>query len=291
MNKNMKFLSLLLSAVCMSSPVMAQSAPQNKTQEAAAQKQEVQSTLQDVDMTSFEVNDYFDAEDLAPPLEGEEDEDYELRMLDPEKDKASRFVVVDKTAKADSASARLEAAKRAMDLGRFEASIRIYEGLLEETPKDPAVLIGYAAALQKSGRDDEAIATYEDLLSLEPDNIDAHINMLGLIGNRYPAVALQRLKALDGKSNEFNPALVGQIAFVQAKLGRYKPALKSYALIASREPENALHFLNMAIVADRAGLQKEAVEYYEQALEIDTIYSGGRSLSRDQIFDRLAQLR
>lgn len=290
--KHTLIVSLLCSALFVTMPAWAQDdAPvANNAPQAVAAEQE-STPLPEVDLSSFEVNSYFDVDDLAPPLEGEQNVDYELRVLDPEKDKATRFVVVDKEYKADSAEARLAAAKRAMDLGRFEAGLRIYEGLLAETPKDPAVLIGYAAALQKVDRDDEAIETYETLLSLEPDNMDAHINMLGLVGVRYPAVALQRLKALEGKSTAFNPALVGQIAFVQAGLGRYQEALKSYGLIASREPENPLHFLNMAIVADKAGYRTEAIDYYEQALETDTIYAGGRLIDRDQIFDRLAQLR
>jgi tetratricopeptide (TPR) repeat protein len=178
-----------------------------------------------------------------------------------------------------------------MDLGRYDAALLIYEGLKEETPKDPTVLIGYAAALQNSGRDDEAISVYEKVLALEPDNLDAHINMLGLIGNRYPAVALQRLKALQAKVSDFNPALVGQVAFTQARLGRYDEALKSYGVLAGRDPHNAQHLLNMAIVADKAGLRERAISYYEQALEVDSVYSGGRVLDRDQVFDRLAQLR
>lgn len=247
--------------------------------------------LPNVDLSDLNADAYFDSEDLTPPLEGESNPDYEMRVLNPDEDKASRFVVVDKDYRADSVEARLAGAKRAMDIGRYEAAVVIYKGLKDEKPKDPAVLIGYAAALQQVGREDEAISTYETVLKLEPDNLDAHINMLGLIGNRYPAVALQRLKALEAKVQTFNPSLIGQIAFTQARLGYYNEALKSYGVLVGRDPHNAEHLLNMAIVADKAGLEDKAISYYEQALEVDSIYSGGRVLDRDQIFDRLAQLR
>lgn len=242
------------------------------------------------DFSNVSVDDYFDAEMLEPPLAGQENPDYEFRALDPEKDKASRFVVVDKEYHQDSLEARLASAKRAIDLGRFDAGLRLYKALYEEYPKDHFVLLGYASALQHKGNTERAIKIYEALLEIDEDNLDAHINMLGLVAQRYPAVALQRLKILEAKADGFQPALIGQIAFVQARLGRFKEALDSYATIASREPNNALHVLNMGIVADKAGMKSEAIRYYEEALQIDTVYSSA-VFDRGQIFDRLAQLR
>ncbi len=47
----------------------------------------------------------------------------------------------------------------------------------------------------------------------------------------------------------------------------------------------------MAVVADTAGSKKEAIQFYEQALEIDTLYGKGDAIPRSQIFERLAGLR
>jgi Tfp pilus assembly protein PilF len=57
------------------------------------------------------------------------------------------------------------------------------------------------------------------------------------------------------------------------------------------EPQNAGHVFNMAVIADRAGDKKQAITYYEEALEIDTLYGSGRSIPRDAVFERLAELR
>ena len=47
----------------------------------------------------------------------------------------------------------------------------------------------------------------------------------------------------------------------------------------------------MAVVADRAGAQKRAIDYYERALELDATYGGSRTVPRDSIYDRLSKLR
>ena len=47
----------------------------------------------------------------------------------------------------------------------------------------------------------------------------------------------------------------------------------------------------MAVIADKAGDKKQAISYYEKALEIDTINGGGRSIPREVVYERLAQLR
>jgi hypothetical protein len=47
----------------------------------------------------------------------------------------------------------------------------------------------------------------------------------------------------------------------------------------------------MAVIADRGGKKDQAIQYYEKALEVDTIYGGGRTIPREAAFARLSQLR
>ena len=35
----------------------------------------------------------------------------------------------------------------------------------------------------------------------------------------------------------------------------------------------------------------QAIKYYQKALEVDATHRGGRSIQRDEVYDRLAQLR
>lgn len=236
----------------------------------------------------FDENLFFDAESLVP--EGELARKGAPSKVDPSLSPASRLVIATKDRNPNSREALLVAAERAMKLGRLESALEIYSGLYERNKRDPNILLGRAIALQSLNRDDEAIGAYEELLAIRPGNMDAKINLNGLVGKRYPAVALKNLQDLYSK-NPGNTAIVAQMAVMEAKLGHYKEAIRFLGTAASMEPQNASHVFNMAVIADRAGDKKAAVGYYEDALEIDTLYGAGRSIPRESVFARLAQLR
>ncbi|MCC6598185.1 MAG: tetratricopeptide repeat protein [Alphaproteobacteria bacterium] len=236
----------------------------------------------------FDENLFFDAEALVP--EGEVARKGAPSKVNPSLNPASRFVISTKDYSPNSKEARLVAADRAMVLGRFESALEIYDGLYAQNRRDPNILLGRAIAFQSLNRDGEAINAYEELLKIRPKNIDAQINLNGLVGKLYPAVALQKLRDIYD-DNPGNTATVAQMAVMEARLGRYEDAIRYLGTAASMEPRNAGHVFNMAVIADRAGDKKMAIKYYEEALEIDTLYGSSRSIPRDTVFARLAQLR
>lgn len=238
--------------------------------------------------TEIDPNLFFDSQSLVPSSQLSVIES--PKRVNPKLQPGSSLIVVDQNASSNSVRARLVAADRAIDLGRYQAALEIYNELHNDYPKNKEVLLGRAITLQNMGHEDHAIAAYEELLDLDEKNLDAHINMLGIVAKKYPAVALQRLQTLKD-DNGTNAGLVSQIAFVQASMKLYDDALNNYAFLAAQEPRNAQHLLNMAIVADKAGMDKAALKYYQQALDVDSVYGGGRSVNRDQIFDRIISLR
>lgn len=235
-------------------------------------------------------NLFYDSDTLVPAQGGGNASTSIPRKVNPIESPASKMIVVTKDANANTGKAKLVHAQRAVQLGRYDSALRLYNDLYAEDSRDPNVLLGRAVTLQKLGQTDESIRAYEDLLAVKPDNIEAKINMLGLIGDRYPAVALQRLNEL----NEQNPRdvrVLAQVAVMQARSGHYDDALAALGQAASIEQNNANHLYNMAVVADRKGSKEEAIRYYEKALEIDTVYGGSRSIPRESVYERLAQIR
>ena len=210
--------------------------------------------------------------------------------VNPALNPASRLVVTRKKFDADSKEARLVAAERATKLGRYESALEIYDELYATNKRDPNILLGRATSFQRAGHFDEAIVAYEELLEIRPRNIEAQINLQGLMGKRYPAVALRNLKELH-EDIPGSTAIIAQLAVIEAQLGRYPDAIRYLGMAASMEPNNANHIFNMAVIADRAGDKKQAVRYYEEALEVDTLYGAGKSIPRESVFERLAQLR
>ncbi|MGH1404534.1 MAG: tetratricopeptide repeat protein [Alphaproteobacteria bacterium] len=230
---------------------------------------------------------FFDANNMVP--QGEMAQDGPVNV-NPIYQPASKLVLVRKTVAADERSAALVAAERAMKLGIYDSALQLFDDLYLENKKDARVLMGRAVSLQKLGRFDEAMQVYEELESVAPDDIVAKVNMLGLLGTRYPSIALRRLLELHSE-NKDNVLLTGQLAVAYAKSGDLRSALKYLGIAASMEPRNASHVFNMAVLSDRAGESAKAVSFYERALEIDTIHGGGRSIPRDSVYERLAQIR
>ena len=132
--------------------------------------------------------------------------------------------------------------------------------------------------------------SFQTLLDINPDNTEAQINMLGILSRKFPAIATRQLKDLAEK-NPDNVALFAQIAVSEAQAGNFDSAIRYMGVATSMDPNNATNYYNLAIIADQAGAKNDAVKYYEMALETDTIYGGGKSIPRDQVYTRLAQIR
>ena len=230
---------------------------------------------------------FFDSEALVP--EGEMKTGVP-REVNPAVEPGSKLIVVTKDSGPNSMQARLVSAQRAMILGRYDSALRLYEELYQKNKKDPNVLLGRAIAMQKIGNIDSAIKAYQELLDVKPGNVDAELNMLGLMGQQYPAVSLQRLMDLRDRHPD-NAGILAQIAFVQGKLGQYPEALQSLGMAAAIDSKNPGHLYNMAVIADRMGDKSKAIQYYQDALETDTIYAGGESIPREAVYERLAQIR
>lgn len=203
---------------------------------------------------------------------------------------ASHLVVVEKTSDAHALQARLVAARRAADLGRYESALAIYNDIYERDKRDLNAMLGRAVSFQNLGQSERAIAAYEEFLSYKPDNIAAQVNVLGLMSREYPAVALKRLLGLQSKFPH-DVSIIAQIAVVQGELENYQEAVKYLGMASGMEPQNPDHVYNMAVIADKTGNKKDAVRYYEKALEIDSVYGHGRSIPREAIYARLADIR
>lgn len=232
-------------------------------------------------------DDFFDANDLFP--QGEMAQKGPVK-INPSTQPASKYIIVKKNYSKDTKTAHLISAERALSLGRNDSALEMFNALYEKNKRDPRVLMGRAVTLQKVERFDEAMQMYEELEAIEPKNIDVKINMLGLLSTRYPAVALRHLIELY-QTNRNNVGVVSQLAIVYARTGDAPSAIQYLGVAASIQPENANHIYNMAVISDRAGDYEQAVKYYEQALEVDTVYGGGRSIPRDSTYERLAQIR
>ncbi len=258
------------------------SAPVENAASAPAQAQQItpgQESDEDV---------FYDAQSLIPL--GEIGERAGPRKLDPRSQRASSLVIVTDRQGSDTVRAQLVAAQRAQALGLYDSASQIYDELYSKNKRDDRILMGRAVVLQRMGRIDEAIAAYQELLDKSPHNKEAQINMLGLMTEKYPSVALRRLLDMEKEQGK-SAALAAQIAVAHAKLGNFKEALSYLGVASSLEPNNAGHVFNIAVIADRSGDRQMAKAYYERALDVDSANGSAEGVPRDVIYERLATLR
>ncbi len=186
---------------------------------------------------------------------------------------------------------KIVAAGRALALQRYDAAKEMYDELYRLNPRDSRVLMGRAVLFQKMGDIDQATAAYEDVLKYNPDNAEAVVNLAGLIRKQYPAVALNKLLDLRQQYPD-NAVVAAQLGVAYADTGNYPDAYHYLSMAASMEPNNSQHLFNMAVVAEKAGDAQKAIANYEKALEIDAVSGGGgKTISREVIYDRLTRLR
>ncbi len=230
---------------------------------------------------------YYDAGSIGPSELGAS---AGPRKVDPKYEPGSSFVVVKKNASATSRQATIVAAQRALKLQRYSSALELYETLYKKNPRDKQILMGLAVSQQYNGFNESAIATYEELLKIDPRNSGAMVNLMGLLEQHQPDLAYRKLQDLwNNKGN--NPAIAAQLGLLSAKMGNYEDSSRYLGIAVSLEPNNALNYYNLAVVMDQAKSHQSAIEYYQKALEVDVAHKGGQSIPREQVYDRLAQLR
>lgn len=212
------------------------------------------------------------------------------RSVDPKVEPGSRYIVARRTAEKEDQESLLVAASRALHLGRYDSALEMYDRLYDRNKRDVRILMGRAIAQQNLGLTESAIRSYEMALEIDPRNASAMLNMLGLIRAQYPEVALRRLLDLH-RDYPQHPGVAAQIGVTEADLGNTEESLRYLGMAAGLEPANPQHFYNMAVIADRVGNIRDAIRYYERALQVDTVHTQGRALPRETIHDRLSRLR
>lgn len=123
---------------------------------------------------------------------------------------------------------------------RVNEAIGAFEAVLRRNPQDMDALQGLGIAYRRAGRDADALATYQRILALDPNNRLA-LGTIGYLGefrsewNTLGIDALSRLLALEPNNLEAR-AQRAKLYFFQ---GLLSPSLADYALVLSqtRDPD------------------------------------------------------
>lgn len=203
--------------------------------------------------------------------------------------KARQVIVVKRVYDASSPQAAIAAGDRVLDAKQYGAAADIYDQQLKRNPSDPLALSGKALALQRAGNHVEAMNTYERLLSLNPRDVEAMTNYLGLLQEQDPQQAMSRLQNLSTQYPE-NAAVAGQLGMVSARMMDTPNALRAFQKAEALDPTNATYPFNIAVLYDRLGTVDKARTAYHKALNLARQYPNRATISIDAVRQRLTTL-
>lgn len=185
---------------------------------------------------------------------------------------------------------RYNVAERSLNGGQARSALAIYDELLGRQPRDRVALLGRATALHQLNKTGDAIRAYETVLRIHPDELSALTNLLGLIGQQSPKIALQQLGRLYASHPSFG-SVAAQMAMLYVRIGDNANAIRLMSEAAALTSDNPVYQINLAIMHDRAGDNEAAMNAYERALLIASGGAAGLPLSSDAIRERLRYLR
>lgn len=159
----------------------------------------------------------------------------------------------------------IEKAYLAWQAGDLAGAERLYREALGIAPGHPNALSGLGAVLQSTGRRQEALPVYEELLSLEPDNVRAAAALLARDDNGMAGIDdIQSLLVQHSRSAPLyfalGSALAGQSRWADARV-----AFESAFELA---PSRADYAFNLAVSLEQVGRYGDALTMYEKALAL-----------------------
>ena len=201
-----------------------------------------------------------------------------------------QYLVVKKNTAVGDVDSRLSTARTALSQNRTAAALQLFDELSRDFPKDKRVLMGRALALQKMGRDIDALGAYENVLTHDPKNIEALTNMLGILKKENPSMAVDRLLELR-EAYPHHADIAAQLGIAYADSGAFEEGLKYLDIAESLNPGNDYVLFNKAVLYDKMGRSGEAAELYRHILRMASDGTLRQTLPLDVIRQRLGTMR
>lgn len=202
----------------------------------------------------------------------------------------SHYLVVKKEKDAEHVDARLKVARSMMSQKKYAAALEMFNTMLTDYPKDARLQMGRAVALQNIGHRNEAVTSYEQVLESDPRNLEALVNLLGLLRSEMPELAEEKLLQLR-QTYPYDADILAQLAITKGQLKQYDDALMYIEMAESLQPSNLMLTYNKAILNDRMGRKDEAAQLYRYLLQRASDPAIVHSLPLDTIKKRLAHMR
>lgn len=160
----------------------------------------------------------------------------------------------------------------AAQIGYLDQAVRAFRNILSFNPNHIDAHYNLGKSLQEQNDLEGAILAYQQALSLKPDHVDAFFNMGNALheqGEFEKAIAAFQ-KALSIQSDY--PAAHNNMGNALLQQDKFPEAISAYKQAVSLQPEYAAAYNNMGTCFHEQGKLSEAIEAYKRAISIDPSY-------------------
>lgn len=160
-------------------------------------------------------------------------------------------------------------------LGEAEAHLRTY---LTHEPQDVFPRFRLGVILERAGRFEQSLAEFDRVLALDPEH-HAALNYSGYMwierGQNLPEALHRVTRACELEPG--NPAYEDSYGWGLVQMGRPADALEPLRKAVSGDSSNVIIVKHLGKAYEEAGRPREALETYEQVLELDPSDAEARS--------------
>jgi Flp pilus assembly protein TadD len=153
--------------------------------------------------------------------------------------------------------------------GRIDEAIVALREAVQSRPDHAAARNNLGAALLAGGRTDEAIAEFTRTLRLQPEYLDAAYNLgTALLARNRPRDAVTYLDRV-ARARPNDAHALAALGSGLAMTGRFEPALTMLERALRLRPDDAQAHFNLGLLKARRGNRTDAIQHFEAALRLD----------------------
>ncbi len=152
-----------------------------------------------------------------------------------------------------------------LESGEDQAALGLYNRVLAHDKNSPAALAGKMYSLQRTGQYEDAIEVGHRLLQIDPENADAHANLVTALGQSQLPAAMTELQHIV-ETNPNDAHARAALARLLVRRGYFEQAFAQLSRAAKLAPDNIFFRLDLAILYDRANHTADAINLYRQVI-------------------------
>jgi tetratricopeptide (TPR) repeat protein len=187
-------------------------------------------------------------------------------------DKAEHLVQRALAVNPNSIGALAQLAEIQRDQGELDESIRLFSEALAIDDAHPFLWIGIGDVLQRAGRFEPAVEAFRSVLELDPDSFNARYN-LGVtysnMGREDEAMAIYEEALARAPKHPKAPAARNNLGALHLARGETDQALAHFEAALGDAPYNLESRYNVAMLYLETGRQGEAIALLEEAAELE----------------------